>query len=341
MDATLPARLLDHLRATLGAEVSYAAAPVAFSGGFDTTTAGFRLLGAPPEYSGALVLRLMPRLISRADEALRVRREAAAHAALVSQGFPAPRVLMMSTDAAALGQPFLIMERLPGDNMFANIFGPNGRIGRLAGLSRELAHAQARLHGVAADSLLASARDFGFEPASFTVDGVIERLAWRIENAGLTSLGPGIAWLAANRPAPAMAEVICHGDFHPLNIIMAGDSFSGVVDWAQAVAAEPAYDVAATRVLLQFGQVDAPAWLQPVIDLVRAVPIRRYLRFYRAERPLETRNMAYYEGIRVLWALLVAGSTPPGLPNPWNAPHTLAALYRHFERVTGLRVRLP
>ncbi len=336
MDETLPARLLEHLRATLGTEVAFAVPPIPFSGGFDTTTAAFRLSGAPAEYSRGLVLRLMP----QAEDGDRVMREAATHAALVAEGFPAPRVLMMSADPAALGRPFLIMERLAGDHMFANVFGRNGRIGRITGLSRTLADVQVRLHGVAGHSLLERARDFGIDPATFTVDGVVKRLAWRIERAGLGSLSPGIAWLSQNRPAPAMAEVICHGDFHPLNVVMAGDRLSGVVDWSQAIAAEPAHDVAATRVLLLFGRVDMAAWLRPVVDRARAIPIRRYLRFYRAARPFDERNMAYYESLRVLYALVAAGTTPPGHPDAWGAPHTLAALYRHFEQITGVRVRL-
>ena len=39
-------------------------------------------------------------------------------------------------------------------------------------------------------------------------------------------------------------------------------------------------------------------------------------------------------------ALAFAGETPPGPNNPWNAPHTLAALYRRFERNTRVKVRL-
>jgi aminoglycoside phosphotransferase (APT) family kinase protein len=336
MDETLPARLLEHLRGTLGTELAFAVPLVPFSGGFDTTTAAFRLSGAPPEYSGGLVLRLMP----KADEGERVMREAATHAALVAQGFPAPRVLMMATDTAALGRPFLIMERLEGDHMFANVFGRNGRIGRITGLSRTLADVQVRLHDVAGDCLHTSAGKFGIDPATFTVDGVIRRLAWRIERAGLGSLAPGVEWLARNRPEAAMAEVICHGDFHPLNVIMAGDRLSGVVDWSQAISAEPSYDVAATRVLLLFGRVDVAPWLRPLVDRARAIPIRRYLRFYRAARPFDERNMAYYESLRVLYALVAGGTSPPGHPNAWGEPHTLAALYRHFEGITGVRVRL-
>src|SRR5687768_7848994 len=108
METTLPDRLLDYLRAALGAGVGFATAPTRLSGGFDTTIVAFSLAGAPPEWQGGLILRLM----SHPSLAWRVRREAATHDALTGAGFAAPRVLCMETDAAPLGQPFLIMQRL-------------------------------------------------------------------------------------------------------------------------------------------------------------------------------------------------------------------------------------
>ena len=124
--------LLDYLRARLGPDVDYETPPTRLSGGFDTTTMGFTLSGAPPEYGGGLILRVMP----RPDTAVRVRREAATHAALIGAGFPAPRILVAETDPAVLGKPFLIMQRLAGDTLWASAVGPNGRLGRIAGMSR-------------------------------------------------------------------------------------------------------------------------------------------------------------------------------------------------------------
>src|SRR5262252_6406681 len=98
MDAPLADRLLDDLRGRLGAGVGFAERPVPLSGGFDTTILAFRLSGAPAEWSGPLILRVM----ARAETAPRVLREAAFHAALVQSGFPAPRVLLHDTELAPL-----------------------------------------------------------------------------------------------------------------------------------------------------------------------------------------------------------------------------------------------
>lgn len=149
---TLSDDLLRYLRATVDPAVAYQTPPAALSGGFDTTILALRLCDAPAAFSGGLVLRVMPSV----DAAVRVRREAAIHTALVNQGFPAPRIVVAETDAAHLGRPFILMERLAGTTMWEAAFGPGGQLGLAASLSTRLAQAHARLHSVPADALRAT-----------------------------------------------------------------------------------------------------------------------------------------------------------------------------------------
>jgi aminoglycoside phosphotransferase (APT) family kinase protein len=328
-------RLLACLRERLGGGIDFAAPPTPLSGGFDTTVLWFRLKGAPAAWSGDLVLRVM----SFAASARRVRREAATHAALVAAGFPAPRILLAETDGEVLGRPFLIMERLPGETMWAAIVGPQGRLARLPAMPRQLGEVHARLHGIPGEALLESARQFEVDPELLTLGGEVRRIRTRIEQAGVTGLLPGATWLERNMPPPAQPEVICHGDFHPLNVMVQGDQVTGVIDWAQAIAAEPAFDVAASRVLGRFANLSRSAWARGLLGLARLLMLRQYALAYRVRRPLDARNMPYFEAVRVLSALTFAGERP-GPGNPWGVPHVRVALYRHFEDITGVHVRL-
>jgi aminoglycoside phosphotransferase (APT) family kinase protein len=331
----LAERLLACLRTRLGPSIEYMAPPVALSGGFDTSVFAFRLKDAPAEWSAELVLRVM----AFATSAMRVRREAATHAALVEAGFPAPRILLTETDGVVLGKPFLIMERVPGETMWSAIVGPNGRLGRLATMPRRLGEIHARLHGIAGEALIRSAARFDVDPALVTVGGEVRRIRTRIAEAGATGLLPGAAWLEDKMPPPAQPEVICHGDFHPLNVMVQDERVSGVIDWAQAIAAEPAYDVAASRVLGLFANLSASAWVRVPLGFARVLMLRLYRQAYRARRPIDERNMAYFEAVRVLSALAFAAERP-GPSNPWGVPHVVAALYRHFEQIAGVRVRI-
>ena len=143
-------------------------------------------------------------------------------------------------------------------------------------------------------------------------------------------------WLERNLRRPQEAEVICHGDFHPLNVMVVGDRLTGVIDWPQAIAAEPAFDVSCTLVLLRFADARFAGPLRIVFEMIRTAMIRRYLAAYRSVRPFRDANTAYYEALRVLSALVSAGEYPPGPSNPWHKPRVLAALCRHFETVSGV-----
>lgn len=330
------ARLLDWLHGRLGATVSYAAEPVRLTGGFDTTTIAFRLADAPEGLTGELILRVLP----QAAPIVRLRREVATHEALVGAGFPAPRIFLHDEDAAPLGSPFIVMERLPGETMWAAAMGPRGDKRRLLSLPRRLAAAHAPLHRINGKHLAASAQSHGIDPALLTVTGELGRMRGRIAKAGLIGLLPGIDWLERNLRRPQEAEVICHGDFHPLNIMVAGDRLTGVIDWPQAIVAEPAFDVACTLVLLRFADAGFDGPLRGLLEMVRTTMARRYLAAYRAARPFRDANLAYYEALRALSALVSAGEYPPGPSNPWHKPRVLAALCRHFETVSGVKVEV-
>jgi aminoglycoside phosphotransferase (APT) family kinase protein len=328
--------LLGWLRGKLGKQVGYVAPPVRLAGGFDTVTMAFRLGEAPEGLDGDLILRVLPQTAPNE----RLRREVATHEALVAAGFPAPRVFLHEEDAGWLGGPFVVMERLAGETMWEAAMGSSGDKRRLFTLSRRLAAAQALLHRIDGKYLTASAQSHGIDPALLTVTGELGRVRGRIAKAGLIGLLPGIDWLERNLRRPQEAEVICHGDFHPLNVMVVGDRLTGVIDWPQAIAAEPAFDVACTLVLLRFADAGFAGPLRIVFEMMRTTMVRRYLAAYRSARPFRDSNTAYYEALRVLSALVSAGEYPPGPRNPWHKPRVLAALYRHFETVSGVKIEV-
>ena len=59
--------------------------------------------------------------------------------------------------------------------------------------------------------------------------------------------------------------MVCHGDLHPFNLLADIDGGVTVLDWTAAAVAPPAYDVAATWLLLRYPPLEAPAALRPVI----------------------------------------------------------------------------
>jgi len=335
--AELEARLRDHLRRALGLpSLDFAEPPVAVSGGFDTQIFAFRLGVAPPDFSGPLILRL---LHTHHDPA-RALRERATQNALADFGYPAPRVLLATTDATTLGGAFLIMQRLAGQPL------PKAS---LRGMARVLAEVQARLHDLDPVAFLRAVTREGLEPRSLTFDAHLAHLAERASRGGLRGLAPGLTWLARRRPPRPEPRAVCHGDFHPYNILMTDDGVSGVLDWPHAIVADPAFDVATTLVILRLvpmGLVGLAAPLRWLANAARPLLVGGYLRHYRRRRPLDRAKLLYYEAAACMKALVRAGELRGGLAGQTAANVLFESAYTervlsHFRALTGISASLP
>ena len=70
---------------------------------------------------------------------------------------------------------------------------------------------------------------------------------------------------------------VVHGDFHPLNIILAADG-PVVIDWSNGGEGDPMSDVAFSQVILATSDADFPRWLESVGRAVRRRFVGAYLK---------------------------------------------------------------
>lgn len=333
-------------------DLAYAAAPSRIKGGFDAAIFGFALDRAPPALAGPLILRLG----QPTSDPLRLRLETAVQNALVAMGYPAPRVAVAETSAAALGGPFMIMERLAGQPLAHDVEGleegasllakMRGMIG-LPALFRKISATwvdfQLRLHELPVEPLLQAVAAAGLDERLVTFEGQRARLAASIESAGLFGLMPGLAWLEANHTGPPQRAVICHGDFHPLNIMAVSGKVTGVIDWANVVVAAPEMDVGSALANISTVPFNVPAALRPMLRVVIRSALGAYLRAYRQKQPLEDRALRYYQVFRALHQLrsaaitLQAGRTGGGAFGSEAGVHSLIA---YIDRQAGVKVKL-
>ena len=296
--AELEDRLREHLRTVLALpSLEFAERPVAVTGGFDTQIFAFRLAAASHDFSGPLILRLLHAY----HDPMRALRERATQNALADFGYPAPRVLLATADVTVLGGAFLIMQQLAGRPL------PQVSIGAMA---RVLAELQARLHDLDPVGFLRAVTRDGLEPRSLTFDAHLAYLTERAARGGLGGLAPGLEWLARRRPPRPEPRAVCHGDFHPYNILAADGGVTGVLDWPHAIVADPAFDVATTLMILRLVPMDALGLAPPLrwlANAARPLVVRGYLRHYRRRRQLDRRKLAYYEAAACMKALVRAG----------------------------------
>jgi len=339
--ADIAAPLLAYLRQRVDAPaLVFAEPPSPILGGFDTSIYAFALGNADGPYSGALIARVF----RTPAEAERARYEAAIQNAVASLGYPAPEVLLVEPQSDILGAPFVIMRRMPGRAMLDSLLGLH--MGSMATL---LGQEHARLHALDAEAFRHLLGDAVDPRRLASIDNVHARYEEGVAAASLEGLRPALRWLREHRPAPAALNAICHGDFHPLNVLVTGREVTGVVDWGWVAIAPPALDVGATVALLTHGPVDLPRPALPLVRVVRGWIVRRYLRAYMSARPLDLEEVRYFEALRLFdfaceageQMQAAAGVIESDMQSPFFAPHVRDGVVKRLRRLTHTEVALP
>ena len=266
----------------------------------------------------------------------RALREEVIQNTVAELGFPAPRVLLASSDPVALGGGFLVMEHVAGQPLLAE---------RRLGIASTLAATQARLHALDAEPLLDAMAAIG-ERQAITLDGLLGDFEQRTAHWALEGLRAPVAWLRAQRPPPLARLSICHGDFHPQNVLMSLGVVTGVLDWPNAIVAEPAYDVAATRVILGLVPVELAATspaLRAALRVLRPLLLKQYLRAYGQHARVSRERLTYYEAVACVRQLVRIAEAWAGIRTMTPLDESLFGedLARRFASLTGVVPKLP
>lgn len=185
------------------------------------------------------------------------RAEAAALSALDGHGV-APRLIDVVEHEGRRG---LVLERLDGLDMLTLL---QRHPARVLSLARALAEAHRAVHAVAAPASLPDLRHV---------------LATRIEGAALPS--PLRAFALSVLDGLPDGDRLSHGDFHPGNVLVAGDQ-PRVIDWVGATRGVPEADHARTLLLLRWSDLPSgtPAAFRALLRAGRSVLAYQYARAY-------------------------------------------------------------
>ncbi len=209
-----------------------------------------------------------------------VRQEASITRAVHATGLPVPAVGEVLQFGSRFG---IVFERVDGPSALTVFSERPWSIVKIAGI---MARLHDRMHAVRL-------------PEDTVLPSLHERLARRIR--ATPKLRDELkAGLLARLAALPVGRSLCHGDFHPDNILLTSAG-PVIIDWIDASSGNPLADVARTRLLLLNG---APLPEMPnrwVLSVGRVVAYTLYERRYARLRPFERRNLD-------AWMPVIAGA---------------------------------
>ncbi len=195
-----------------------------------------------------------------------VEAEASTARLVHASGLPVPAVGEIIEQDGRFGLEY---ERVQGKSMLQALMQQPWKF---AAYARQLAELQAKIHKVSLPEL-PSQKD---------------RLTWKIRQAVILPENVRMAALLTLEKLPGQ-EWLCHGDFHPGNILM-GQHGPVIIDWLDGSHGSPVMDVA--RSTLLFGGGPLPQGTPWVVRMLQGWYYRIYLRRYRQLHPFDRQELA-------------------------------------------------
>lgn len=192
-----------------------------------------------------------------------IKNEVQINQLIYKSGLPVPAIIKtFETD----GQLGIVFERITGKTMLAEMVTKPWKIFRYA---KQLAGFHSIIH-------------------KKTISGLPEQrpqLIKQIQSVQTVREEIKILALGILNSIPK-EEQLCHGDYHPDNLIMTGNNLK-IIDWTVASAGNPIADLALTSVLLQLGRLpsDTPLFRRWAVTFGRKFFHHLYLSHYLKLNP--------------------------------------------------------
>ena len=164
-------------------------------------------------------------------------------------GYPVPQVLLLERESSPFGKPFVIMEKIAGQDMWPLLF--DSPLEKQQELLTQFCKLFVQLHTLEWRPFV---RDVALydpgNPYTF-VDRQLEFLRSILTSFPCPGFLPVIEWLEARRDqVPCLQPSPIHWDFHPRNLLLRDDGSAVVIDWTQVEVSDSRFDLAWTLLLM-------------------------------------------------------------------------------------------
>lgn len=196
-----------------------------------------------------LTEELALRLYTRVDAYDKSWHEFTGMRRLREAGYPVPRVLVVERDKSPFKRPFLIMERIIGQEMWQllNDSSRQRQTEVLAQFSRLLV----QLHTLECQPFADQQSQYGQAGSTNVVDRWLESFRSLLGRFPIAGLAPVFDWLVSRRAEVSDSKPsLVHSDFHPGNVLVRDDGSAVVLDWTGLDISDPRFDLGHTLLLL-------------------------------------------------------------------------------------------
>lgn len=264
--------------------------PVRLTGGFDTDIFKFNVAGNNAAIPSELVLRVF----GSNNDTNKVVKESLIHKRANGAGYPVPAVPFDSESSLIHDRNFIIMEYVDGKPYGDFLDDPTV----LAQAPIETARLQAKINSTSAAGLISALTERGIDVGKITPKPMLDRVVRVAEGAHIADLTALADWLSTNWPKQPAVPSICHGDFHPNNILVKDGKPVSVIDLGGTVFSHPEFDVAITNLILTIGPPDVPIDQRELMKPILQQFSKSYLDEYRKHLELNTDLISYYTVLR-------------------------------------------
>jgi aminoglycoside phosphotransferase (APT) family kinase protein len=303
-----------------------------FGEGWETDLYRLRLMGVRKDKP--IPLDLVLRLYGGNDPLEKAQKEYSLMTRVAQFGIATPRVDALVTDSSILGDPFIVMEYVPGGTLEASI--------QRDGITRwiePMMETLARIHSIPWAEMIPEPQGVlpdPYKPLAY-VEGLLREMELSIRRYRFSSFGPTMDWLHQRVAlGAATTPTLIHNDYHPQNALLRDDELL-VIDWSFAEVGDGRMDLAWTVMLLC---VLAGKELRPTM-------LEAYER--AAGTPVE--NFEYFEAIKFTMRMITIATwleEDVEIPIPRITKQALRGdyrvhllnPYRRLKEITGIEIRL-
>ncbi len=194
----------------------------------------------------------------------KMTREARGLDQLHQARFPVPAVLLSEPDAAILGKPFTILEKLEGRVLWPLLAG--AAPSRASDLLDRFGGLLARLHQLDWRPFTEQADLYEANPAAILDEWLASsrQLYTQFDVGGFLAI---LDWLERHQSDVAIQPAVVHLDFHANNVFLCNDDRLAVIDWTQIAVSDYRADLSWTLMIM--GDLGQEQWGERILQAYR------------------------------------------------------------------------